>query len=90
MNQSFDFDFQEALKRLFRYVLEGLVVGLSVNLISRKKLNFEEIVLIGVTSSAILSLLDIFSPTVSSGARTGMGYGLGLGTVGYQGMVPMI
>lgn len=88
VEQYFEFDFNEAAKRLIRYLLEGLVVGLAVQLIAHKKINLNEIVLIGVTASAILSLLDTFSPTVSSGARSGMGAGLGLQTVGYNGFMP--
>ncbi len=85
MDQSFEFDFNEAAKRLIRYLLEGVVVGVSVQLIASKKISVNEIVLIGVTAAAVLSLLDTFSPTISSGARNGMGLGLGLQTVGYSG-----
>lgn len=81
----FQFDFQEAFKRLIRYVLEGLCVGLAVNLVSQKKISLNEVVLIGITASAVLSVLDTFAPAISSGARQGAGYGLGLGTVGYSG-----
>lgn len=89
--QYFEFDFNEASKRLIRYLLEGIVVGLSVQLIAHKKINVTEILLIGVTSSAVLSLLDSFSPAISAGARNGMGAGLGLGTVGYGGgVVPVL
>ena len=49
------------------------------------RISVNEIVLIGVTAAAVLSLLDTFSPTISSGARNGMGLGLGLQTVGYSG-----
>ena len=83
----FELDIAEACKRLIRYLLEGLCVGLAVNLISHKKISINEIVLIGVTSSAVLSILDAFAPAISVGARQGAGYGLGLGTVGYSGAV---
>ena len=88
MDRSFEFDFEEAFKRLIRYLLEGFSVGVAVQIIAQKKVNLNEIILIGVTASAVLCLLDSFSPTVSHGARSGMGLGLGLSTVGYKGFVP--
>ena len=88
MDRSFEFDFEEALKRLVRYLLEGFSVGIAVQIISQKKVNLQEVILVAVTASAVLCLLDSFSPTVSRGARSGMGLGLGLGTVGYKGFVP--
>ncbi len=90
VEQYFEFDFNEAAKRLIRYLLEGLVVGLSVQLIAHKKININEILLIGVTSASVLSILDTFSPTISSGARNGIGLGLGASTVGYGGSVPLM
>lgn len=87
VQQYFEFDFNEAGKRLIRYLLEGLAVALATQLIAHKKINVSEIALIGVTSASILSLLDSFSPTVSAGVRSGMGTGVGLGTVGYGGSI---
>ena len=89
VQQSFEFDFSEALKRLVRYVLEGLCVGISVQLITHKKILASETLLIGITSAAVLSLLDSFSPAVSSSARSGIGLGIGASTVGYGGMIPL-
>ena len=88
MDTSFTFNFEEALKRIIRYLVEGLSVGIAVQIIAQKKVNLNEIILIGVTSASVLSLLDSFSPTISQGARSGMGLGMGLGTVGYKGFVP--
>ena len=85
MDHVFEFDFHEAAKRLIRYLLEGLVVAIAVQLIARKKIDVSEVALIGITASASLSLLDAFSPTISSGLRQGAGMGLGLNTVGYGG-----
>ena len=83
-----EFDFEEAFKRLVRYLLEGLSVGIAVQVIASRKINLHEVILVGVTSASLLSLFDSFSPTISSGARSGMGLGLGLGTVGYKGFAP--
>lgn len=80
------FDFQEAIKRLLRYVLEGLAVGIAASLVAKKKMAGEEILLVALTAAAALSLLDVFSPTIASGARTGAGYGIGLSTVGVNGL----
>ena len=88
MDRSFEFDFEEAFKRLIRYLLEGFSVGIAVQIIAQKKVNLNEVILVGVTASSVLCLLDSFSPTVSHGARSGMGLGLGLSTVGYKGFVP--
>jgi hypothetical protein len=82
----FDFDVQESVKRLIRYLLEGIAVSLAAHLVGKNKLDIQTIVLLGVTASAVLSILDVFSPTIGSATRSGAGLGLGAGISGFRAL----
>jgi hypothetical protein len=77
-----DLDWMEVLRRMVKYLVEGLIVGVAATIIPKKPLNFEEIVAIGVTAAAVFSLLDVYSPSISAAARTGAGLAMGGGVVG--------
>ena len=88
MQAEYSFDWNEALKRLLRYLLEGVAVALAATLVAKKKINGQEVLLIALTASAVLSVLDVLAPAIAASARTGAGYGVGLGVVG-SGAFPM-
>ena len=75
-------DGKEILVRLIKYLLEGIVVGVAVFLIPSKKPSLEEMLTIALIAAAVFSLLDLFSPSISSSARSGAGLALGAGLVG--------
>jgi hypothetical protein len=75
-------DWMEVLRRMVKYLVEGLVVALAALVIPKKSLNMEEVIAIGVTAAAVFSLLDVYSPSISAAARTGAGLAVGGGVVG--------
>jgi len=62
------FDFIEVLIRMFKYLLEGLVVSTAAFMFPGKKKNMDEIVLIGFIAAATFSLLDLFAPSIGISA----------------------
>ena len=75
-------DWMEVLRRMVKYLVEGLVVALAALVIPKKSLNMEEVIAIGVTAAAVFSLLDVYSPSISAAARTGAGLAVGGGVFG--------
>ena len=76
-------DVADLVKRLVKYALEGLAVGIACWLLPGKKLRVEEIGTIALTALAVFAILDIYAPSVGSSARTGAGFGLGANLVGF-------
>ena len=79
----YKFDFMEVLIRILKYTLEGIVVSTAAFMFPGKKINMDEIVLIGFVAAATFSLLDLFSPSVGISARQGAGFGIGANLVGF-------
>ena len=77
------FDFIEVLIRMFKYLLEGLVVSTAAFMFPGKKKNMDEVVLIGFIAAATFSLLDLFAPSIGLSARQGAGMGIGANLVGF-------
>lgn len=75
-------------ENVVKYILEGLAVSVASHLVSKNRLNFKEIALLGVTAALVFMVLDQFSPAVSAGARQGSGFGIGYKMVG-GGSCPM-
>lgn len=82
MASNFSVDGKELLVRIIKYILEGAMVGVAAALIPKSKLNLEEILTIALVAAATFSLLDLFSPSIASSARFGVGAGLGGGIIG--------
>lgn len=78
MDSGFAFDAQELAKRIIKYIFEGLIVAIAAFLIPGKVLKWEEIVTIGIIAAATFSVLDLFAPSFSEGARNGASFGIGL------------
>jgi len=78
------FDFQEVLKRAAKYLVEGGAVALAAYYIPQgRKLKFEEVAMIAVTAAATFAILDMYTPSIGSAARTGAGFGIGSNLVGF-------
>ena len=76
-------DVNELLKRIFKYLIEGVFVAVAAYTIPKKTLNIEEIVIIGLMAAATFSVLDVFVPSIASSARGGAGFGIGANLVGF-------
>jgi ABC-type Co2+ transport system permease subunit len=75
----------ELIKRLIKYLVEGLMVAIAAYAIPKRSLNIEEIVLIALTGAATFSILDTYLPTMASSARSGAGFGIGANLVKFPG-----
>lgn len=74
---------KEIIKRIIKYLVEGLMVSIASYAIPKVSLKADEILLIALTAAATFSILDTYIPTMGSSARTGAGFGIGANLVGF-------
>lgn len=77
------FDLGELLRRLIKYLVEGLMVALAAFAIPKKSLKLDEIMLIALSAAATFSILDTYLPSMAGSARSGAGFGIGANLVGF-------
>ena len=82
-NYGASFSIMEFVKRLLKYLVEGLVVAIAASTIPKKKLDVQEVGVIALSAAATFALLDLFAPTISYSARQGAGFGIGANLVGF-------
>jgi ABC-type Co2+ transport system permease subunit len=75
----------ELVKRIIKYLVEGLMVAIAAYAIPKRSLNIEEIVLIALTAAATFSILDTYVPSMGASARGGAGFVIGANLVGFPG-----
>lgn len=73
---------------LIKYILLGTSVAIAASLIPKTKIKKNEIITLGLTSAVIFLMLDIYAPSVGSGAKQGAGFGIGSQLVG--GLTPAV
>jgi ABC-type Co2+ transport system permease subunit len=78
-------DFTEIMKRIIKYLVEGLMVAIAAYAIPQRSLNMEEVTLIALTAAATFSILDCYVPNIGVSTRTGAGFGIGANMVGFPG-----
>lgn len=78
------FNVGEFVKRVIKYLVEGLMVAIAAYAIPKRSLNVEEIVLIALTAAATFSILDTYVPSMGASARGGAGFGIGAKLVGWE------
>jgi hypothetical protein len=76
-------DMNDILARAVKYLLEGLAVAIVAYMIPGKVLKMSEIGMIALTALATFAILDVYAPSVGASARTGAGFGVGAGLVGF-------
>ena len=79
------FDITELIKRIVKYLIEGLMVAIAAFAIPKRSLNLEEIALLALTAAATFAILDTYSPSMGVTARSGAGFGIGANLVGFPG-----
>ena len=89
MNLGDFFDFSELLKRLIKYLVEGLMVAIAAYAIPKRNLSLDEVALIALTAAATFSILDTYLPSMAVSARGGAGFGIGANLVGFTASRPM-
>ena len=75
----------ELVKRIIKYLVEGLMVAIAAYAIPKRSLNMEEIILIALTAAATFSILDTYIPSMGVTARSGAGFGIGANLVRFPG-----
>ena len=75
----------ELVKRIIKYIVEGLMVAIAAYAIPKRSLNVEEIILIALTAAATFSILDTYIPSMGVSARSGAGFGIGANLVRFPG-----
>jgi ABC-type Co2+ transport system permease subunit len=75
----------ELVKRMIKYLVEGLMVAIAAYAIPKRSLNIEEIVFIALTAAATFSILDSYIPSMGVTARSGAGFGIGANLVKFPG-----
>ena len=83
------FDFSELIKRVIKYIIEGIIVALAAYVIPKKSLNIEEVVIIALSASATFSILDVFIPSMGVSARNGAALSIGAGISGGIPIAPL-
>ena len=81
------FDIQELIKRIIKYLVEGIMVAIAAYAIPKKSLNLDEVLLIALTAAATFSILDTYVPSMAVSARSGAGFGIGANLVGFPRMM---
>jgi ABC-type Co2+ transport system permease subunit len=79
------FDIAELVKRVIKYIVEGLMVAIAAYAIPKQSLKIDEIVLLALTAAATFSILDTYIPSIGVTARSGAGFGIGANLVGFPG-----
>lgn len=79
------FDVAELIKRIIKYLIEGLMVAIAAFAIPKRSLNLEEIALLALTAAATFAILDTYIPSMGVSARGGAGMGLGFNLVKFPG-----
>ena len=80
------FDTSEIVKRIIKYLVEGLMVAIAAFAIPKRSLNLEEIGLLALTAAATFAILDTYIPSMGVSARQGTGLGIGLRLGGVAGL----
>lgn len=75
------FDVAEFVKRVIKYLVEGLMVAIAAYAIPKRSLNMEEIILLALTAAATFSILDTYVPSIAVTTRSGAGFGIGANLV---------
>jgi ABC-type Co2+ transport system permease subunit len=75
----------EFVKRIIKYLVEGLMVAIAAYAIPKRSLNIEEIAFIALTAAATFSILDMYIPSMGVTARSGAGFGIGANMVKFPG-----
>ena len=75
-------DIPELIKRIIKYLVEGLMVAIAAYAIPKRSLNMEEIALLALTAAATFSILDVFIPSMGVSVRQGGAMTMGANLVG--------
>ena len=76
-------DLGELVRRVVKYVVEGIMVAIAAYAIPKRSMNLDEVMLIALTAAATFSILDTYVQSMAVSARSGAGFGMGANLVGF-------
>jgi ABC-type Co2+ transport system permease subunit len=76
-------DIGELVRRIVKYVVEGIMVAIAAYAIPKHSMKMDEVMLIALTAAATFSILDTYVPSMAVSARSGAGFGIGANLVGF-------
>jgi ABC-type Co2+ transport system permease subunit len=79
------FNTNELIKRIIKYLIEGLMIAVAAYVIPKKSMNLEEVACLALTGAATFAILDTYIPSMGVSARSGAGFGIGANLVGFPG-----
>jgi hypothetical protein len=82
---NYTFDIEQVLLRLLKYSLEGLITAFAAYFVPGKKMEYQEILFIGIVAASTFAVLDLFAPAIGQTVRSGAGFGIGANLVGFPG-----
>lgn len=68
-----------------KYFVEGFAIAVAAYVIPKRRIDFNEILMISLVGASILSILDYFTPLVGHFSRQGSGFGIGRGLADIEG-----
>lgn len=81
--RQFSVNVPEAIKRLLKYLAEGVIVALALyTLPQNSDIHITDLITISLVAMASFSVLDVLSPTMAGYARMGAGASIGSQMVG--------
>ena len=79
-----DLDISEILKRVVKYLIEGLAVAIAAYYIpSGRRLPIQDVAMIAVSAAATFAILDMYVPSIAGATRSGVGIGMGANMAGF-------
>lgn len=76
-NNKNNLDINTIIKRIIKYIVEGIAVALAARYFPTYKIDINDIALIAFTAASVFAILDIYSPTIGIAARHGAGLAIG-------------
>ncbi len=84
------FDLQEVIKRVAKYLIEGATVAVAAfYLPGKQKLSMESILMLALTAACTFAILDMWAPSIGHATRQGAGFGVGANLVGFPALGAM-
>jgi hypothetical protein len=68
---------EEIIKRIIKYLIQGLVIAVVATIAPQKSLKMDEIIILALAAAATFGFLDMMIPSMGDAARQGAGLGIG-------------
>lgn len=69
--------FNDILKKILKYIIEGLVVAIAGYYIPSKKPDMSELIIIGLVAASTFAILEVYMPDAYMASKFGFGFQTG-------------